>query len=376
MAYNHNPNDGNYLRPLESILFKEGFTNDVTPLDEYNLNLILKAILWNNDNMRNVTSQHKNENTTAHNDLQANITTVKQNLKDDIKNLDNALNMLADKSLVESRPTINITTTPVDEYYEVGTTIATLGWSVKYTDGTYKYCSEEGPTSKNAGCVPIELTVTLTSDSQDKYNKTMTYTTGFSTESDSFEDIIISNDSDLTLTAVCKYRGGYIPLNNIGRPNADEAISESTCRSSKELKRYRQIFCASKSARDKYSYDDITSATIRGWADTDKKNHIHSSVDSFNVEIEENTRQVLIAVPSTRRITKIEDTEAFNTDISSEFTVVTGTSGVSVGGADATIDDNGEYVIGEYTTSYDVYVYEPDANLSSNTYKVTLTNKN
>lgn len=44
MAYNYSNNDINYKDPLNSRLFREGFENDKTPLDEYNLNLILTAI--------------------------------------------------------------------------------------------------------------------------------------------------------------------------------------------------------------------------------------------------------------------------------------------------------------------------------------------
>ena len=44
MAYNYSVNDNNYKNPLNSQLFIEGFKNDRTPLDEYNLNLIITAI--------------------------------------------------------------------------------------------------------------------------------------------------------------------------------------------------------------------------------------------------------------------------------------------------------------------------------------------
>lgn len=43
MHYKYNENDSNAKNPIRSQLFTDGFVNDDTTLDAYNLNLILKA---------------------------------------------------------------------------------------------------------------------------------------------------------------------------------------------------------------------------------------------------------------------------------------------------------------------------------------------
>jgi len=79
-----------------------------------------------------------------------------------------------------------------------------------------------------------------------------------------------------------------------------------------------------------------------------------------SVNIIEGAKQVIIAVPSTKKITNVYDTEAFGTDIFGKFNkpVI-----VKVEGA------NGYNAI-----DYKVYTYTPATALGKNKYKVTVTN--
>lgn len=94
-----------------------------------------------------------------------------------------------------------------------------------------------------------------------------------------------------------------------------------------------------------------------------------ASSASLSVEVVEGAKQVIIAVPVGRVITKVADEAAFGTDIFEKFTKYTGDSAIAVGGADATSEN-----IGSYSKNYNVYVYAPSAALGANTYTVTVTN--
>lgn len=84
------------------------------------------------------------------------------------------------------------------------------------------------------------------------------------------------------------------------------------------------------------------------------------------MSVVEGAKQVVIAVPSGRKVTKVADEGAFGTDIVNNFTIET----VSVGGADATAEN-----VGGYAKDYNVYVYAPAAALGANTYTVTVANE-
>lgn len=102
---------------------------------------------------------------------------------------------------------------------------------------------------------------------------------------------------------------------------------------------------------------ELSSANIRQLTNS------NSSNTTLSVEVVEGAKQVIIAVPANRTVTKVADEAAFGTDIFEKFV----SSTVSVGGADATADN-----IGSYPTNYNVYVYAPSAALGANTYTVTL----
>ena len=121
---------------------------------------------------------------------------------------------------------------------------------------------------------------------------------------------------------------------------------------------YRKAFYGSK-----VSPVALESANIRNLSSN------KASSASLSVEVVEGAKQVIIAVPVGRVITKVADEAAFGTDIFEKFTKYTGDSAIAVGGADATSEN-----IGSYSKNYNVYVYAPSAALGANTYTVTVTN--
>ena len=121
---------------------------------------------------------------------------------------------------------------------------------------------------------------------------------------------------------------------------------------------YRNAFHGSK-----VSPVALESANIRNLSSN------KASSNTLSVTVVEGAKQVIIAVPVGRVITKVADEAAFGTDIFEKFTKYTGDSAISVGGADATATS-----IGNYAKNYNVYVYAPSAALGANTYTVTVAN--
>lgn len=121
---------------------------------------------------------------------------------------------------------------------------------------------------------------------------------------------------------------------------------------------YRNAFYGSKT-----SPVALESANIRNLSSSKASNN------SLTVTVVEGAKQVIIAVPVGRVITKVADEAAFGTDIFEKFTKYTGDNAIEVGGADATSTN-----IGNYAKDYNIYVYAPSTALGANTYTVTVAN--
>ena len=146
------------------------------------------------------------------------------------------------------------------------------------------------------------------------------------------------------------------PVDNLGDVATNgtkiDAASGKSATSSHGITGIRRMFGGSS-----VSEPSLVSNTIRNLASKKK-----AGTGTFDVTIADGANYAIIAVPAGRTVTKVEDGNAFGTDIFSEFNdPIT----VSVGGADATAES-----IGSYATNYNVYVYAPSASLSANTYTV------
>ena len=236
---------------------------------------------------------------------------------------------------------------------EIGSSVIP-SWKTTFSAGSYTYGPATGVTAtaatvslstNNANTASISAGVMnnktgslnsfVVADNTKHYVKvTYGWTAGTSTPVDNFGDEYTSTANNLPI----------------------QAASNKSDTSTYYIQGYRKAFYGSKT-----SPVELTSANLRQLANVD------AASASLSVTVVEGAKQVIIAVPSNRTVTKVADEGAFGTDIFSEFTKLTGDKAISVGGADATAT-----AIGNYATNYNVYVYEPSTALGANTYTVTL----
>lgn len=180
----------------------------------------------------------------------------------------------------------------------------------------------------------------------------------------------IVNDTSTKHYAKIEYgwtNGTSTPKDNFGDEHIDtsknlpiQAVSGKTDTSTYYIQGYRKAFFGSR-----ISPIELTSYNIRSLA-----GNTNSSNSSFNITIDQGATQVVIAVPQGRIVKRVEDSGAFGLDILKAFDKYTDSSAINVGGADST-----SFNIGNYSTIYNVYVYNPSTPLGSNTYTVFLDNE-
>lgn len=232
---------------------------------------------------------------------------------------------------------------------EIGTTY-TPTYKTTFSDGKFTY-------DEVTGCTSTEATITFD-------GKTKTIAAGdLNGATGSMDSVVINNTTQKKFSLTYGWTTSTItPKDNLGDDatngvKIDEASNKTTS-SSHGVTGFRYAFGGSSAA-----VIETNSANIRALGSKTK-----SSNSSFDVAIDQDANFVMIAVPDGRKVTKVEDGNAFGTDIFSEFTQITGT--VNVGGADATADN-----IGNYATAYNVWTYAPKASLSANTYTVHIANE-
>ena len=237
-----------------------------------------------------------------------------------------------------------------DDEVEIGTTYSAQ-FKTTFSDGKFTY-------DEVTGCQSTEATVTFDGKTKTIAANSLNGATG------TMDSVVIDSTAKRTFSLNYGWTASTIaPKDNLGDPAIEnttiDAASNKTATSSKGVSGYRKAFGGSSAAKTL----EANSANIRALKSTAK-----STVSSFDVTIDADANFVMIAVPDGRKVTKVEDGNAFGTDIFSEFNQVTGT--VQVGGADATTAD-----IGDYATAYNVWTYAPSASLSANTYTVHIANE-
>lgn len=235
---------------------------------------------------------------------------------------------------------------------EVGTSV-TPSWKTTFSAGSYSYGPATGVTSTAA-------TVSLSSNTN---NTTSIAANAMHNKTGSLAAFVVADNTTKHYVKV-NYgwtAGSSTPLDNFGDEYTDannnlpiKAASGKSDTSTYYIQGYRKAFHGSKN-----SPVALNSANIRQLASND------AAGNTLSVTVVEGAKQVIIAVPANRKVTKVADEAAFGTDIFEKFTSTT----ISVGGADATSSS-----IGNYATNYTVYTYTPSAALGANTYTVTLTN--
>lgn len=258
------------------------------------------------------------------------------------KNLKQVLDMImaARKLPTRSNPSVTVTSSE-DNAYEVGTTVI-LSYSANLSKGSYTYGPDTG--------------ITATAWEVKFNGETRSTATG------TFSSLVVKDGTNLRVAATATHGIGAVPVDNLGE-NITDSTELKNCQIQAGTKigytnyvtGYRNVFFGSK-----VEAVELTSENLRALANA------KSASSSLSVSIDEGASQVIIAVPTGRKVTKVADEGAFGTDIFSEFVLST----VSVGGADATSES-----IGSNAKNYNVYVYSPKTALGANTYTVTLANE-
>ena len=249
------------------------------------------------------------------------------------KNLKQVLDMLlAERTLpTRTNPSVSVTANDM-KAYEVGTSIAP-SYSASLNKGSYTYGPDTG--------------VTATSWSATFNGQTL------DAQSGTFNAVTVTDDFNQSITVKAVHTKGAAPKDNLGNVITDSSeLSKTQIQSGEKSKTssaitgFRYAFYGSKTTAM-----TLNSANIRGLA--------KSAVAAGTVQatIVEGASQVIIAVPTGFKVTKVADEGAFGTDIFSEFSKTT----VSVAGASE-----------GYDKDYNVYTYNPSAALGANTYTVTI----
>lgn len=240
----------------------------------------------------------------------------------------------AEQNPGKTDPSVSVTLTGAGSY-EVGS-VVNPSYKSTFDDGSYTYGPE--PTGAQA------TTWSVTSTANESWT----------TQDGTCDAVTVADNTNYSVTVQATHTAGAYGKTNLGNESNIQIAAGTKSKTSSAITGYRNVFYGSKTAAI-----DLTSANIRSLTAA------KSSNSSVSVSVVEGARQVIIAVPSGRVVTKVADEGAFGTDIFSEFVKST----VSVGGADATADN-----IGGYAKDYNVYVYSPSTALGANTYTVTLAN--
>ena len=234
---------------------------------------------------------------------------------------------------------------------EIGSSV-TPSWKTTFSAGSYTYGPATGSTATAA-------TVTLSTNAN---NKAEISAGAMNNKTGSLTAFTVADDTKHYVKVTYGWTTGTsTPVDNFGDEYTDtsknlpiQAASGKSKTSTYYIQGYRKAFHGSKT-----SPVELTSANIRqltGNAANDS---------TLTVTVAEGAKQVIIAVPANRKVTKVADEAAFGTDIFEKF----GSETVSVGGADATANS-----VGNYATNYTVYTYNPSTALGANTYTVTQAN--
>lgn len=263
-----------------------------------------------------------------------------------------------EKDPIVDYPSVSFTTS--GNTGEVGTTFTLPTATFKVIDvGSYTYGCSDGTNRYGADDTGVTFasgSVNLAQGSNRKSNTsamrkndTLTITaTGNNIYKDESVNFVFS--ATATYTASAK----RIPLTNLGNQKESlKIVSDSIAVQDQTatFTGYRNAFYGSN-----INTVSLNSTNIRGLAGKSK-----SSSSTLTVSIIEGAKQVIIAVPDGRKVTKVADEGAFGTDIFSEFVL---TESIPVEGAN-----------GYTAKNYNVYVYSPATALGANTYTVSVTNE-
>lgn len=233
---------------------------------------------------------------------------------------------------ITSNPAVDLTFGQANAY-EVGTTVSPT-YSATLSAGSYTYGPATGITATSW---EIRDTAGNTADSA----------------SGSFADVVVTDNTNYTITAKANYGAGAVAVDNLGATSSPEIkiAAGSATKTSGAITGYRNTFYGTVTEKA-----EVTSTIIRGLT---KSNKALANGSTFTVTIPVGAVRVIFAYPATLRdVSSIKDVNGLNAEIKSAFTK----SSVTVAGAGA---DTG--------IAYKVYVTdfaEPVAKANSYTVKI------
>ena len=253
---------------------------------------------------------------------------------------------------------------------EIGTTITSVSWTGTYTNGSYSNGAIKGSTKYDAPassnqtvsgyevtCTPVDGLGIVVSNTEQKEDGTATFSTGYTVSGTASKKIA-------SVSSKCSWGASdRQPLNNVGEPTDGQLAAGSSTKSVDfSVSGYREGFYFGGTTT-KTAPADINSAMLRNiptkfkryisskWQDKNKT-ATNYAAGEYKIKVPVGTATIIFACPeASTGVTKVYN-NTVNADMTSSFTK---TSDVSVGGADATSTD-----VGNYAVDYNVWTFTPN----------------
>ena len=230
-----------------------------------------------------------------------------------------------------TQPSLTVTSSNI-KAYEAGTKVS-IAYTSTFSAGSYTYGPATGVTASN---YKISFN-----------GETLTAASG------TFAEVQVTDAMNLKITGTFDHTAGAVPVTNIGNEYAAGQINAATNKAASTpgaaLTGYRNMFFGTLTAKN-----ELTSSVIRGLP---VKQQV-ANVANKEIAIPVGALRVVFAVPSSKTITSITDTNGLGAQIFSSFTNIK----VNVEGAEG-------YEAKEYNVYYMDYATPND---KANSYKVTV----
>ncbi len=230
-----------------------------------------------------------------------------------------------------TQPSLTVTSSNIGAK-EAGTKVS-IAYTSTFSAGSYTYGPATGVTASN---YKISFN-----------GETLTAASG------TFAEVQVTDTMNLKITGTFDHTAGAVPVTNIGNEYAAGQINAATNKAASTpgaaLTGYRNMFFGTLTAKD-----ELTSSVIRGLS---VKQQV-ANVANKEIDIPVGALRVVFAVPSSKTITSITDTNGMGAQIFSSFTNIK----VNVEGAEG-------YEAKEYNVYYMDYAAP---NGTANSYKVTV----
>lgn len=230
-----------------------------------------------------------------------------------------------------TQPSLTVTSSNI-KAYEAGTKVS-IAYTSTFSAGSYTYGPATGVTASN---YKISFN-----------GETLTAASG------TFAEVQVTDVMNLRIAGTFDHTAGAVPVTNIGNEYAAGQINAATNKAASTpgtaLTGYRNMFFGTLTAKN-----ELTSSVIRGLP---VKQQV-ANVANKEIAIPVGALRVVFAVPSSKTITSITDTNGLGAQIFSSFTNIK----VNVEGAEG-------YEAKEYNVYYMDYATPND---KANSYKVTV----